>query len=256
MNILKPLFMSMGMFSILPVPKNSWNDKFMHLVIVYFPIVGMIIGLIWYGISLIITNSFIPVLIQSSILLLVPFVLSGFLHIDGFMDTSDAIFSRRSLEEKRKILKDSNVGAFATIALVSLFILQFSAVYILIDEKFALPLFVFIPMVSRCTVSLGLLNLPSIWEQGYMSAFKANTKLVHSIIIIIFMITVFVIGSVLYGKLALISLLTIAISGVFTMRYVYKQLQGLSGDLCGYVLTFSECCGLMCIAILSNVEVI
>ena len=47
-----------------------------------------------------------------------PFALCGFLHMDGFMDCSDAILSRRPLEDRQRILKDSHTGAFAVISIV------------------------------------------------------------------------------------------------------------------------------------------
>lgn len=57
-------------------------------------------------------------------------IITGMLHLDGFMDVCDAILSRRSKEEKLRILKDSATGAFAVIPLVILFFLQFGG-YIL-----------------------------------------------------------------------------------------------------------------------------
>jgi len=51
MNLIKGFIMSLGMFSIIPVPKNSWNDKYMALVIPNLPLVGVLIGLLWYGLA-------------------------------------------------------------------------------------------------------------------------------------------------------------------------------------------------------------
>lgn len=246
--------MSMGMFSILPVPKNSWDDKYMHLIIIYLPLVGAIIGGIWAGAAFLLANTFIPLLLQSVIVLLMPFMLSGFLHMDGYMDTSDAILSRRSIAEKRTILKDSHVGAFAVIAFVCLILLQFSAVYTIIEDEFLLSAFVLISVISRCISGLGLLNLKSISDKGYMASFKANTKPFHSIIMIIYIVLTLIIGYLLYGMNMIICLSVVAISACITMRYVYRQLDGMSGDLCGCVITVSELCGLVSMAILSSME--
>mgnify|MGYP003392776405 FL=1 len=49
-----------------------------------------------------------------------PYLVTGFLHLDGFMDVTDAVKSWRDLERRREILKDSHVGSFAVINLVLL----------------------------------------------------------------------------------------------------------------------------------------
>ena len=58
-----------------------------------------------------------------------PWLATGFLHLDGFMDSCDAILSRRDLEERRRILKDPHTGSFAVISLVILTILSLGAFY-------------------------------------------------------------------------------------------------------------------------------
>ena len=60
----------------------------------------------------------LPYLVVAFLVTFLPFALCGFLHMDGFMDCSDAILSRRPLEDRQRILKDSHTGAFAVISIV------------------------------------------------------------------------------------------------------------------------------------------
>ena len=62
-----------------------------------------------------------------------PFFVSGFMHLDGYVDCCDAIFSRAPLEKKKQILKDSRVGAFAVIWVIVLFLMFFASVYSFIE---------------------------------------------------------------------------------------------------------------------------
>ncbi|MEG1027168.1 MAG: adenosylcobinamide-GDP ribazoletransferase, partial [Oscillospiraceae bacterium] len=110
--------MSLSMFSIIPTPQ-IWNENALSLMIPFFPLVGAIIGALWYGVFLLLQALNVPIMLSAVILALCPLILSGFIHIDGYMDTSDAIFSRATLEKKKDILKDSHVGAFAVIAFVT-----------------------------------------------------------------------------------------------------------------------------------------
>lgn len=46
---------------------------------------------------------------------LLPVLVNGGIHMDGFLDTMDALNSYGSREKKLEILKDSRTGAFAVI---------------------------------------------------------------------------------------------------------------------------------------------
>lgn len=248
MGLYKGFIMSMGMFSTIPAGKNSWDDKYMHLIIPSLHLVGGVIGFIWFILSYFIMKTNIPELIQSAIILFIPFFLSGFLHIDGYMDTSDAIFSRRNLEEKRKILKDSHVGAFAVIALLVLFVFQFAAIQTIIVEDKNIFGFIFIPIISRVVTGVSLLNLKPMSNTGYLVMFKANTNKKHTYFTIITGLLALIISFFISTEI-FVSLLGVLVFGSIVAFYVYKELDGLSGDLCGCITTLGEVFGLLFLAI-------
>jgi len=250
MGILKSFLMALGMFSTIPVPRNSWNDKYMNLVILNLMLVGFFIGSIWFILTSFLLTMDMPILITSSLVLLIPFFLSGFLHVDGYMDTADAIFSRRDTSEKRRILKDSSVGAFAVIALVCLMLLQFSIIHTILMQNRCLFIFIFITIISRAVAGLAVLNLKPISETGYMATFKLNTDIRHSIVIVLTIVITLIIAYIVGGVDLIAPLIISLIASAFMTFYVYKQLQGFSGDLCGWVITTSELCGLLFFAIL------
>ena len=45
--------------------------------------------------------------------ILIPVLITGGIHLDGLLDTADALSSYKTKEEKLEILKDSHAGAFA-----------------------------------------------------------------------------------------------------------------------------------------------
>jgi adenosylcobinamide-GDP ribazoletransferase len=71
----------------------------------------------------------ISTIVGSILALLLPLVLTGGLHLDGWMDVSDAYFSHQSKEKKLRILSDPHVGSFAILSLIVLLLLRFSAIY-------------------------------------------------------------------------------------------------------------------------------
>ena len=60
----------------------------------------------------------------------IPLVITGGFHVDGFMDTMDALCSNQGRERKLEILKDPHTGAFACIFLVCEMTLYGAALYL------------------------------------------------------------------------------------------------------------------------------
>jgi adenosylcobinamide-GDP ribazoletransferase len=242
--------MSIGMFSVLPVPKRHWDEHLLQWVIPYLPVVGGVIGFLWYVIAFFVTKLSLPLPLQSVTVLLIPFFLSGFLHLDGYIDTADAFFSRQSLEEKKRILKDPHVGAFGVIATIGLLLVQFCIIQTIVAEKKISVALIFIPVISRCVTGVALLNRKPMAETGFMVMFKANTKPVHTFFIMMIFIATLIFAFTLGGIATLSVLGTVMISAWLTMSYLYREFQGLSGDLCGCIISVSELFGLLCVALL------
>ncbi|GAA0849816.1 adenosylcobinamide-GDP ribazoletransferase [Bifidobacterium pullorum subsp. gallinarum] len=91
--------------------------------VVFYPWVGAVIGLIVVGLG--IGLSFVlPSFPAAVILLIVWVVLTGGLHLDGWMDSADALLSHRSRERMLEIMKDSRVGAMGVMACMLLLLLK------------------------------------------------------------------------------------------------------------------------------------
>ena len=250
MKYIKAFFMALGMFSAIPAPRRSWDDRYSALVIPFLPLVGGLIGGIWFALAYLLGLWNPPELLHAALLVFVPFLLSGFLHVDGFMDTADAVLSRRDLAERRRILKDSNVGAFAVIALVCLMLLQLAGAHAVVAGEKSLFALIFIPVMSRCAAGLALLRLRQMYETGYMATFKAGTGPAHTVCIVLFAAMALAGAHLLGGLSALTaSLAALAAAGV-TTAWVYRQLDGLNGDLCGCIITVGELGGLLCLALI------
>jgi adenosylcobinamide-GDP ribazoletransferase len=188
-------------------------------------------------------------MLASAVTVIIPFLAAGCLHLDGFMDTTDAVLSRRPLEEKRRILKDPHTGAFAVIMLAVLFIMQFAAVFVIIEKGRYFILLITIPVISRCCAALSILCLKTMPQSGYANMFRQNTGMWHKIAIIFTAILVISLS----GFFALTTGLIAAVSAVagFTgaLAWAYKNMQGVSGDLAGFALVIGELCGLIAMAV-------
>lgn len=236
--------MALSMFTTLPLPQ-VWEDDSAPLVMPCFPLAGVAVGLLWWGGVLLIQLLNLPILLMSALFLLIPLFLTGCIHMDGYMDCSDAVFSRRSLEEKRRILKDSHVGAFAVIAFGIWLILSFAAGCGFFEREVSPLLLLFIPILSRALSGLAMLVTPPMHETGYAAYFKQNSKTVHRVVLVIVALLVIVVGFLLGGISFLVPLLCVAAGVGGTLCFLFQQLKGISGDVCGCLVIVSELIGIV-----------
>lgn len=252
MRYLKGLIMALSMFSAIPMPR-IWDDKAKNLVVPALPIVGVIIGLISYGFALLISMSSLSLMIKALLILLIPLLLTGFIHVDGLMDTSDAVFSRAEPARKIAILKDSHVGSFAVIAFCIVLLIQFAAVHSLLENRANLMVLIFIPVTARAVTSLFVLNIPAVLTDGYAKTFREKTQYAHTIFISMILLASLVVAFWLGGWQILAILLIQLTAASLAMVMLYHEFKGISGDLSGFILTVSETTALLAAASLQGV---
>ena len=242
--------MAIGMFSIIPPFKKVWCEKSAKHIMKMFPIIGFVIGLIWYGVSILLEKFNVPIMISSAILLSVPFILTGFLHLDGFMDMCDALLSRRPKEEKIRILKDSTVGAFSVISLVLVFFIEFSAINSILQERKNTAFLILIPVISRSLVAYFLITKKSIKESYFGKLYKEGTGIVDKIILIGIYVIALIAGFFINHVLGISISLAMAIIAIILVKKAEKELGGVNGDVSGYIITLSELTALIILAII------
>jgi len=248
-NYFKGIVMSISMFSRIPVPFLKWDNTCTHLIIPFFPLVGFIHGVLLYIFLETMIYFGMHIVFRSTFLALFFYFITGFLHLDGFMDTSDAVLSNRSLEDKKRILKDSNVGAFSVIAVITLFIMMLSSSYIIISEQKNLSMLIAIPVISRCLTAYAFLTLSPMEESGYAKLFLKKEALKSKIIVtILFMLAVMASFFVFHGSYIVIGFMILVF--YITIERLHSQFAGISGDLCGYALTVTECSAFLMLAII------
>ena len=237
--------MCQSMFCAIPCPWKVWDEQARGKMLLFLPLVGLEIGLIWVILAQICRLFALPALVVGLILAVYPYLVTGFLHLDGFMDVTDAVKSWRDLERRREILKDSHVGSFAVINLVLLVVAQFALFSSAADEADSLIL-LFVPAVSRCCSALAVTGLKPMSTSQYANREKQTSHL----IVIALLLCVFVTaGFLLCGKYGFALLGCLAGYGL-ALRRGYRSLEGMNGDISGYALTLGELCAVAVYALL------
>ena len=125
---------------------------------VYFPVVGIIIGLILVGLSWIL-RLFLPPPVVNVLLVVSLVVISGALHLDGFVDTCDGIAGHKTPEERWRVMNDSRAGAFGIIGVVLLLLVKYVSLNSL-PELWLMPTLVLMPMIGRWTMVYAVFAYP------------------------------------------------------------------------------------------------
>ena len=104
MRILKSFIIAFSMYSQIPMPQFEWKEEDMKYMLCFFPLVGAVIGLCLYGWEKLCTGMEINGLCRTLVGTAIPLLLTGGIHVDGYMDTMDAFHSYQSRERKIEIL--------------------------------------------------------------------------------------------------------------------------------------------------------
>ncbi len=237
--------MCQSMFCAIPFPGKIWDEDAKGRMLLFLPVIGLEIGGIWVLLHWLCGYLNLPTMVTALVLCAWPYFATGFIHLDGFMDVTDAIKSWRSLERRREILKDSHVGSFAVIGIVMLILAQFA--FFAGAKPWAERLILlFIPAVSRCGSALAVTGLKSMSISQYADQKKPKA---HLTILAVMLGAFLALGFILCGKYGF-ALVGGVIGYGFALRRGYKSLEGMNGDIAGYALTVSELCAVAVYALL------
>ena len=245
---LTALMMAWGMFCAIPCPCKLWDEKSRGWMLVWFPVVGLLIGGVWalaaFGLGLWGKTG----LLSSCVLMALPFLLTGFLHLDGFMDCCDAILSRRELAERQRILKDSHVGSFAVICVSLLFLSELAAFYEMDWQKYALALLPLPAAVRSAAALLVRYRKPMVTSQ-YAGRYEQEKTTAQGVWMAVLLAAFTVLPVLLLGKAGCACVLGVLGCGLSALL-ASRNLGGMSGDISGFSITLGELCGIMYLTLL------
>lgn len=230
-----------SMYSKIPMPKTDWNKKNIKYALCFFPVVGIVIlasVILWNTISV---NLQVGNILRTAILVVIPILVTGGIHLDGFLDTMDALSSYQPTEKRLEILKDPHTGAFAIISAIIYFILYFGVWSETNNDSLIIISIGFI--ISRALSGFSIVTFPCAKSSGLAAVFSdaaAKKKVKYIMISYILLCTLIMLYiNVLLGITCLITSLLVFIYYKVMSK---KNFGGITGDLAGYFLQICELC--------------
>ncbi|MBO4387208.1 MAG: adenosylcobinamide-GDP ribazoletransferase [Treponema sp.] len=248
--IFKSFAVAFSMYSKIPMPRVEWNEKNLRYALCFFPFVGAVIGALIFCWMLLCQKFSANIFLQTLPLLVIPLLVTGGFHADGFLDTSDALSSYKSKEEKLLILKDPHIGSFAVIKFFILCLI-YLALASLFELNHAFYSWCLSFVLARIFSAFAAVNFKCAKNNGTLYAFSSSTakKITNAVLVLELLLCSFamVYLSPISGSCIVILL---ALFFAYFRMMALKKFGGVTGDLCGWFVCMAETiavlsCGLL-----------
>ena len=241
-SIRESLVIAFSMYSRIPMPQTDWSEAGMKYALCFFPLVGAVLGAVWTLCWTGLRAAGFGMLASSCILTALPILVTGGIHMDGFLDTIDARSSCQSRERKLEILKDSHAGAFAIIGCGVYLLLYLAAVSQLMEGQRLYPAAASIFVMSRALSGWSVVAFPKARQDGLAASFSDQAKsrtvkmasgfwYLAGLLFVWYLDGVFLAAGFLAVSLAVF---------FWYRRMALREFGGVTGDLAGYFLQQTE----------------
>lgn len=256
----KSLIMAFSTYSKIPMPRINWGEKNMSYSMCFFPFVGVVIGVVNYGMIYLLSELLgFSAVVTAMAITVVPTLITGGIHFDGFLDVADARSSYKDREEKLRILKDPHVGAFAIIYGICYMMLAFGCNYQLVsDMGESIRIYISIGIgfaLSRILSGLSVLTLKKAKKDGMVVAYSQGADKSAKVILVLELVVILVALALVDLKYGVAVIVAGIISFIYYVVMSYKTFGGITGDLAGWFLQVCELNMLIFVVVVQRITV-
>lgn len=219
--------------------KSEMEGKDFGASLLYFPIVGLIIGLLLSLGAL--SLFFLPTLVRAAAILIISIFITGGIHLDGFADTCDGFYGNKPVEKVLEIMRESRIGAMGAIGIVSLLLLKFSVMASL-QEAYLWKILIVMSVFSRWSQCFACNTARYARQAGKAKYFVEHSRKRDLLIGGIFTLALSLL--LMRSKGFILFFLSIIPVSLF-IRRIKSKIAGMTGDTIGAVNEIAEVCVLL-----------
>ncbi len=229
--------------------KERLEGKDFGSSLIYFPIVGVLLGFFLASVAYI--SAFLPPLVISALILVTWTVITGGIHLDGFADTCDGFYGNRSKEDILKIMRDSRIGTMGAAGVVTLLLFKF-AILSSIRSEDLWKVLIMTAVFARWSQVLACSTSKYARDVGKAKYFIEYAKRTDMFIGALFIL---ILNWCLLGiKGVFLFALLVAVIFLF-IQYVKRKIGGMTGDTIGATNEIAEAAALIFSLILLNYKI-
>ena len=223
----------------IPIPwRREVNPEELGRSVGYFPVVGLIIGLILVGLNWLF-SLILPSAVVNALLIVSLVVISGALHLDGFVDTCDGIAGHKPTEDRWQVMHDSRAGGFGIVGVVLLLLVKYVSLNS-IPEPLLMMALVLMPVISRWAMVYAIFAYPYAKPSGLGKVFKQGTSWPRFTMATLIALVVVVALALLAGLAIIFVMFLTWVMTVAMAAYFKSKFSGLTGDTYGAINEFAE----------------
>ncbi|MDQ7090095.1 MAG: adenosylcobinamide-GDP ribazoletransferase [Methylococcales bacterium] len=234
LNVVSSFLLALQFLTRIPITFNRVvSDKQWGQTVLFYPIVGLIIGSLIAFIAFLLVETHFTV--NAALILMVWVAITGGLHLDGLADCADAwAGGLESPQRSLAIMKDPRSGAIAVVILVLLLLLKWVALSRLLIQPDFLGYLILIPALGRSAILALMLSTPYVSPQGLAKTLNAYFPKIAALIILSLSV---LIGCYVIG---LMELLFTGLIIYLIRRLSLQRLGGVTGDVYGATVELVE----------------
>lgn len=228
------------MYARIPMPQIEWKEENRRYALGWFPLIGAVIGglhLLW---RILCTRFGIGQMLFAAGAVLLPVLITGGIHLDGFCDVTDARASCADREKRLQIMSDPHIGSFAVMRVCLYLILQ-TALFTQISDLRSSIVIACGYVLSRSCSALSAITFRCAKKTGTLQDFvkpsHRSVTLVMDGMFAAFALSVMLTANRIQGCAAFGCAL---LSFLYYRHIAYKEFGGTTGDLCGWFLQLCE----------------
>jgi adenosylcobinamide-GDP ribazoletransferase len=233
--MVRPLVAAFAFLTRLPVWSGPLRDEDLGRSVTFFPLVGLVLGLVLTGLGAALVGPVAPTLAAVGLVALLA-ALTGGLHLDGVADVFDALGGGRGDRQRMlDIMKDSRIGAHGGAALVLVLLAKVVAVAEVLARRDLTGLLAF-PAIARWAVTPAIVFSPYARPEGTGRAFHGEARAWQVAgATALLAITLAALGP----RLLVPAAAALAASSLLAL-WLGRRLGGLTGDVYGAAIEIAE----------------
>jgi len=235
-------WLALSFLTTLPARQATYEPGRLGKAAVWFPVVGLLVGLLLLGVHTVANWLLGPTL--AAVLVVAGWAaLTGALHLDGLADCCAGLLASVARERRLEIMRDPRTGSFAVVGLVLALLAKTAAIFSL---PAAFPALLLAPVWARWFILVAA-RQPAARPGGLGDSFA--TALTPHMLAQAVMLPVLLLGGGLwFDRRSLLGLALAALACLLVLRLARARIGGVTGDVYGAVVELTELAFLISLA--------